>query len=168
MKVTKKLAKHSLLLAVSLLVLFSIAAPAVVAEKNGSLEMKIDRIKEEQNNSPSNHETELDKVFPDLFADETATVIEKKETENNQSMEELQEELFAMKKEPGTQLHATRDSLFKENYSLTASATTTAEEPEATSEESDSGLGNTVLMALTGAGLLLSGGLYIMMQKTLG
>ncbi|WP_053218437.1 type VII secretion protein EssA [Virgibacillus senegalensis] len=166
MKVKQKLGKHSLFLATALLVLTTYAAPAVYADSDGSLKMKVDRIKQEKKENQSNKETELDKVFPDLFAEETFTTIKQVEDKNNQSMEALEEELFTMKEEPVAELHATRESLFKENYSLTASTTTVEEEQE--TEDRNNGLGSTVLMALTGAALFLTGGLYIMMQKTLG
>ncbi|SDM26214.1 type VII secretion protein EssA [Sediminibacillus halophilus] len=166
MKATQKLGKHSLFLAAALLVLTTYAAPAVYAESDGSLKMKVDRIKQEKKENQSNKETELDKVFPELFEEETFTAIKQVEEESNQSMEALEEELFTMEEEPVTTLHATRDVLFEETYSVTASTTADADEKQA--DEESSGVGNTVLMALTGAGLLLSGGLYIMMQRTLG
>lgn len=164
MKMKPKLVRVIFIISISLLVFSFFGTPAATASNKGNLEMKIDRIMKDESERTSNLETELDKVFPTLFAEETTKEINRQAAEKRQSLEELENMLFKMDAEPNKTLQVTKDSLFTNDYVATSKQAADVNETE---EESTSESGNTWLIALAGVALLLSTGLYFMMQKML-
>lgn len=166
MKMKQKLVKVIFTIVISLLVVWEYQTPAVIADSQGKLEMKIDRITEEKSENTSKKETEIEKIFPMLFAEETATTVEEKKAQQEQSLDKLEEVLFTINAEPNKTLQQTKDALFTKDYE-TIAATTTKQTDDQSEDKEASESDNTMLYALAGFALLLCGGLYVMMQKML-
>lgn len=165
MKMKQKLVKVILPI-ISLLVVWGYQTPAVIADSDGKLEMKIDRITEEKSENTSKKETEIEKIFPMLFAEETATTVEKKKAQQEQSLDELEAVLFTIDAEPNKTLQQTKDALFTTDYA-TIAATTTKQSEDHSDNKGVSESDHTLVYVLVGFALLLCGGLYVMMQKML-
>lgn len=164
MKKKQRLVKAILTLVISVLVVWGYQAPAASADSDGDLEMKIDRIVEDDKKNTVNQETELEKIFPTLFTEETSKIIAEKKAEQQQSLEELESDLFAKDVQINKTLDSVKDDLFTKDYEEIAASTSKPNKDEIAETSQSS---NTWLYVLTGFALLLCGGIYVMMQKML-
>ncbi|MFD1850870.1 type VII secretion protein EssA [Oceanobacillus bengalensis] len=128
----------------------------------GSLELKIDRIIQGEDERTIIQETELEKVFPTLFEEETNEKIDVVEKEKERTLDALEESLFRMESVKNVTLQNIKQSLFSDNYIVTASSTSS----EVNDKESNNGIGNVLLLSLTIVGCFLAGGLYLLMRKS--
>ncbi|MBP1968671.1 type VII secretion protein EssA [Virgibacillus natechei] len=134
------------------------------AENSGEMELKIDRIGGEGRQSYQNTETEMEKRFPHLFKEETNAAIESKQTEVEDSVEELEQSLFTMDEDAGdTIVQDTKSALFNDDY--TAPQTASNENQE---EEGNSSLGNALYIGFAGLASVLCVGVYAMIQRFTG
>ncbi|MUK87582.1 type VII secretion protein EssA [Ornithinibacillus sp. L9] len=165
MKVQQKLVKAMLLFSTILLILgvnIHLVSAESSSNNRGSLEFKIDRIEKSKETDREISETELEKVFPSLFSEETETTIHDQQTEEEKLLKELEQSLFSMETEPNETLEDVKQTLFTEDYTVTVSQSIQDQE-----EEKNSGLGNSVIAVFSGFAFLLCGGVYVMMRKML-
>lgn len=128
----------------------------------GSLELKIDRIIKGEERKTINQETELEKVLPNLFTEETKEKLDLVEEEKEKTLEELEESLFRMENVKNVTIQNIKQSLFTDDYTATASSTSNMVEDE----ENKNGIGNVLLIFFTFIGCLLAGGLYWLLRKS--
>lgn len=103
--------------------LLPVSIQAEEHEKNsGELEIKINRITEDRKNI-ENKETELERIFPELFEAETAEKIEQAKEAQKQDMLDLKEELFLGEQKEYSFLEETKDLLFTPEYDVVESYT---------------------------------------------
>ncbi|WP_235000450.1 type VII secretion protein EssA [Virgibacillus dakarensis] len=137
------------------------ASAADSPKKNGELEWKLDRIiQNESGDNRRNTATELEKTFPDLFKEETTSVIEEKQVESTESIEKLGESLFTMESEGNTTIKKLENALFTSEYTAPTTSSEKAQE-----EQESSWLNNALVAGLTGLVCVVFGGIYIMMRK---
>ncbi|MEC5425194.1 type VII secretion protein EssA [Virgibacillus sp. C22-A2] len=129
--------------------------------KSGSLQLKIDRIIKGESERTQMNQTELEKVFPTLFTEETQVWFTEVKKEQEESLEELERSLFTKEIDSNTTALDIKEALFASDYTSSASSFTN----QVSQEDSGSGFGEKVLVTLTALALLLCGGLYFMMQK---
>lgn len=129
--------------------------------ESGGLQIKVDRIIKGDSERTQMNETELEKVFPTLFTEETQVWFTEVKKENEASLERLERSLFTTEIDSNTTALDIKASLFASDYTSSASSSTN----QVSLEDSGSGFGNTFLVTLTALALLLCGGLYFMMQK---
>lgn len=164
MKVQKRLAKSIVLFCISLLVLVSLPILAVADEqKSGNMQIKTDRIMKGQNENTDFRETELERVFPTLFTDETKETIVEKDLENERMVEDLGQSIFFIDREVTSTVEDVKDDLFSEEYTAVASSGNHVQEEAS----SGGGLSNTLMVVFAGMGILLFGGLYVAMRSLL-
>ncbi|GAB3799675.1 type VII secretion protein EssA [Virgibacillus kimchii] len=164
MKVQKKQAKYKIILflCMSLLILVCLPVSAMAdTEKRGELQFKIDRIIGGNDGETELRETELERSFPDLFSDDVGLIIEEREKENQQMMEELEESIFTADLQANSTVEEVKDALFSEDYTAVASGRGEMQEENTAS----SSFNNTLLTIFSGLGILLFGGLYFMMRS---
>lgn len=164
MKVQKRLANFIVLLCISLLVLVCLPVSAMAnEEKRGNMQIKTDRIIKGQNQDTNLRETELERVFPELFTDETKEKIVNKENKNERTLDELEQSIFSNDRVANSTVEDVKDVLFTEEYTTVASSRNHVQEESS----SGNGLSNTLMVVFSGAGLLLFGGLYVAMRSML-
>ncbi|RDW16464.1 type VII secretion protein EssA [Oceanobacillus arenosus] len=163
MKVKLRPVKVLFLLSIILLILVPYQASAEKESSgNGELRMKVDRITQDKDGRKQQMETELDKVFPALFAEETDMRIEEKEMEQEEALENVHQSLFTMEAaNTNVTLSNIKQSLFTNEYTITAAQNTQDQ------EEKSSRLSNAFLITLIGIAIVLCAGIYMMMQKML-
>lgn len=163
MKVQKKLVKFTVLLYISLLVLVLLPVSAAADEgKSGSLQMKTDRIIKGQNENTDLRQTELERIFPTLFTDETKEAVAEKNLENEKTMEKLEESIFFMDGDKTSTVQNVKEALFSEEYAAGSVGNQVQEE-----SPSSSGLSKILIVVFAGIGILLFGGLYLAMRSVL-
>lgn len=160
MKVKMSLRRISLLLACFTACLLFMAPFQTAAEDSGKMQLKIDRIDQQQEQEYKNVETELEKKFPDLLKKETQSVIRTKQKEEKTSMEKLEQSLFTTDIKADTTLEDTKASLFNEDY--TAPKTSTSDVQE---EEDNAIISKVLYTALAVLASILCVGVYMMMRK---
>lgn len=164
MRVQKKLAKSIILLFIGVLVLGLLAVPAAAEEEGrGGLKINPDRIIKGQNENTDLRETELEKVFPELFTDETKETIEETELQQKSKLEELEQSIFSYELEGNTVVQEVKDDLFTAEYTVAQSGGNHIQEDAS----SGSGASNTLLAVFTGFGIVLFVGLYAAMRTML-
>ncbi|WP_405100992.1 type VII secretion protein EssA [Oceanobacillus sp. FSL H7-0719] len=163
MKVQKKLVKFTVLLYISLLVLVLLPVSAAADEgKSGSLQMKTDRIIKGQNENTDLRQTELERIFPTLFTDETKDAVAEKDLENEKTMKKLEESIFFMDGDKTSTVQNVKEALFSEEYAAGSAGNQVQEE-----SPSSSGLSKILIVVFAGIGILLFGGLYLAMRSVL-
>lgn len=164
MKVQKKLVKFTVLLYISLLVLVLLPVSAAADEgKSGSLQMKTDRIIKGQNENTDLRQTELERIFPKLFTDETKEAVAEKDLENEKTMKKLEESIFFMDGDKTSTVQNVKEALFSEEYIAAGSAGNQVQEES----PSSSSLSKILIVVFAGIGILLFGGLYLAMRSVL-
>ncbi|WP_449354462.1 type VII secretion protein EssA [Virgibacillus natechei] len=165
----KVLLKRISLLSVCLIGMLMFMTPFLAvaednAENNGKMELKLDRIGEDGTQNYQNTETEMEKRFPHLFKEEVDSAIESKQTEVENSVEELEQSLFTMDEDAGdTVVQDTKSALFNEDYTAPQTASNDNQE-----EEGNSGLGNALYIGFAGLASVLCIGVYVMFQRFTG
>ncbi|WP_018932436.1 type VII secretion protein EssA [Gracilibacillus lacisalsi] len=128
-------------------------------ESKGKINWKIDRIMENDSKEErSKRETELEKRFPELFKDETTEVISTIKEEKQDSIDKLEQDLFATELEANTMIDDTKQALFTQDYVAPEAASSTEEEVD---NESSSLL----MTGFIGLACLIGGGMYLMFQR---
>lgn len=168
MRQVKGLPKRTSILLIFLLSFILIPAFPTNAEEtlkhDGKLRFKQERIGENDTvtgqETSANLVTELEKVAPDLFKEQTKEKIETKQREFNETYERLEEKLFTKPHEENVVLKETESALFANDYTT----------PKVASEEqvqnSNGGLASTpILASLIGVALAICGGIYVFMRK---
>ncbi|GEM_PF-5398848 len=161
MRIQKKLVKTSALLCVSglILVLMPVSATAD-KEKDGKLQLKMDRIINSQDEQMDLRETELERTFPTLFTVETNQAIKEKKMENKSTIKELEQTIFSLDIDKTSTVQNVKDHLFSEEYAITAS-----NENQVKEEPSSGGGFSKIMIGLfVGIGTLLFSGLYLAKQ----
>lgn len=130
-------------------------------DNKGSLKFKVDRIKG-QTEQTDLRQTELERLFPTLFTDETKETIEEVKQENEKELNELKETIFFTNVETNQTVEKVKSALFTEEYTVVASHNNHEE-----GEDSGTGMSSTMLAVFSGLGLLLFGGLYFAMRAML-
>lgn len=128
-------------------------------ENRGNIKWDIDRILDDGlEEERYRNESEMEKMFPELFQDETYETIRSIQEKNKQSMEDLESTLFSTEFEKNKMINDTREHLFTSDYVAPKSSKNTEIEQE-------SGWFNNILIAgLMGVGALALGVMYMMFR----
>lgn len=162
MKVQKKLVKLIIILITSLKVFGFMTIPVLAdGENRGGLRINTERIIKGQSENIELRETELERIFPTLFTDETKEMIEKTEQLNKNNLEELEKSIFSQDLDGNTMVEEVKNALFTEEYSVAVSGSNQDEEDAS----SDGIVSTTILTVFSGLGLLLLVGLYTGMRS---
>ncbi|MFS0752073.1 type VII secretion protein EssA [Oceanobacillus sp. 1P07AA] len=163
MKTKLKLVNLAFVSSMILLILLPIGVSAETgSEKDGSLQMQIDRIIQDKDEKNEMRETELDKIFPSLFTSETTQEINEKVNAEEDKIENIEQNLFSEDVEGNVVIQEVKDSLFQSDYESVAANSSNVEE-----ESSSSSSSNIILMTFAGIAVALCGGLYVLMQRLL-
>lgn len=162
----KRLWKHAsiFVLVIGLLVAVSQQASAEdTSNRSGKLRLKVDRIGESKHvEKQTDKMTELEKMAPDLFTEETQTAIEEKKKEMHTEMTELEQSLFVITPEIDTTMEDMKSTLFASDYTVPKMTVANGDEPE---NGSGGIMGNTLFASLVGMVVLLCGGIFAAMRK---
>lgn len=135
------------------------------SDNNGEMKLKMDRIGGDGAQNYQNTETEKEKRFPHLFNEETKEVIESKQSEEEATVQELEEVLFTMDVEDvDTVLEDTKQELFNEEYTAPAADNN----QDNSQEESNSGWSTALYIGFAGLAAILCMGIYAMFQRFSG
>ncbi len=131
-------------------------------DNKGELEWKIDRIiQDETGDDRKNTETELEKTFPDLFKEETTSVIQAEQVKNEETIDQLETALFTMDSNGDSTIHKLEQSLFTSEYTAPKTSSSEAQEEE----QDGSWFTNAFVIGLIGLVCVVFGGIYLMMRK---
>ncbi|MGC4376900.1 type VII secretion protein EssA [Fictibacillus sp. Mic-4] len=133
-------------------------------EHDGTIHWKSDRISQNESEkkkaeSQSNKETELEKIAPDLFSEQTRAAIESKQRKNKQQMESIKHSLFVTPVKKDMVIKNSRKALFTDNYQAPFVA-----EPQSDEDGRSRGMSKTVTTILGGVALLICTGIYKMIR----
>lgn len=165
------LVKRSSVIAVSLIVTLSIFPSLTIAEESpedtGKLKVKMERIGQndtDRKNSGTNDnkETELDKIAPSLFEEQTRAAIQVKQQELQDTTEQLENVLFVTDSKGNTALMETEETLFTSDYDVEMTVAINQNNNKDNEEESISG---NIVAGLSGLVLMGCAGLFLMMRK---
>lgn len=145
----------------------SVSAKAEETLKHsGKLQFKQERIGRDDQSSlgevSAQMETELEKVAPDLFKEETALSIKEKQTKTIESQNNLENMLFIQQGIENTVLEDTETSLFATDYTAPQNR---AQEDSIQASDSEGKMGTMILSSLIGVALAICGGIYAFMRK---
>lgn len=138
----------------------------ILAEDNDSDKGKIkwdtDRILNDRKDEDEDlQETELDKLFPELFDVETKETVQQVQEENKESLTELENSLFSKELKEDDTVEKTEESLFTSDYVAPPPSTNQEEEQD----DQNTGLYTVLVLSFIGLGVLVLGGVYFMFQK---
>ncbi|WP_416151680.1 type VII secretion protein EssA [Salipaludibacillus sp. HK11] len=137
----------------------SISAENSTDTDKGKIDWKIERISEKDRNSDhSNQETQLEKRFPDLFKGETFDEIQNVKENQQESLEYLEQNLFALEVESNSTIEDMKQALFTTDY-VAPTATTSSEEEQINMGSSF------LLIGFVSIASFISWGIYVMFQK---
>lgn len=134
MRVRQKQIKYLLLFSFS--IFFLIPHHIIGAEGisgKGKLQIKTDRLLRDENQEQELRETELDKIFPDLFKEETKEKLDAKQEAMLLQEEELKASLFTMDMN-NTSIYDIKSDLFSDSHEVNHETSSQEMEEEATAE----------------------------------
>lgn len=160
-----KLINRIILIVCCFLLLMPVLASAEVTDEEstnkgiGQMDWKIDRIikKDSQQNK---NETELEKSFPDLFKEETTTIIHQVKEKEQQSFNELKDGLFTTDINASAMIEETKEMLFTADY--------VAPRTVDTEEEAESSSSSILMVSLAALACVVSGAVFLLFQKLTG
>lgn len=131
-------------------------------DSKGKLRMKADRISQDEaerikQDSDAYKETELEKLAPDLFKEQTRAAIQREQEQQKENMEDIKENLFVTKQHKDTTVKDSRVALFSKDYSIPATA--------AHGEVEGKAMGPQIFGALGAILFLICGGIYGAFRK---
>jgi type VII secretion protein EssA len=129
---------------------------------SGKLRFQTERIGQDgKSKLQVDKKTELEKVLPNLFKEETQAVIDARQKELNQEADELRQMLFVTVQEHDITTQETMKTLFASDYTVPKASAANND-----LNESDNGImGNTLFSSLIGIVVLLCGGIFAVMRK---
>lgn len=138
-------------------------------DHSGEIRLQTDRIgqdavERENLDTKDDQETELEKMVPNLFKEQTQAALKTKQIEIEQSTSELEQGLFASPSKPNMTLKNTEKVLFSSNYTVQTTKALTQNEPD----QQGGFLNSKTITTFLGMVVLGCGGLFTMMRKTLG
>jgi type VII secretion protein EssA len=139
-------------------------------DHSGKIRLQTDRIgqdavERENLETQDYQETELEKLAPNLFKEQTQAALKTKQIEMEQSTSDLQQGLFVSPSKPDITLKHTEKVLFSSNYTVQYTAVPSENEPE----DQQGGILNTkTITTFLGMVVIGCGGIFTMMRKTLG
>jgi type VII secretion protein EssA len=133
------------------------------SKNSGKLRFKTERIDQGENEKKhQNIETELDKVFPTLFREETIITINLEKVKQAEHTKELEQILFEMPSKSDTTLHDMKgETLFTVDYTPPKTSTVN----EVTEDGQATSIGKGAFASLAALLLVLCGGIYTMLLK---
>jgi len=156
---------------IGFLFMFSLQPMADEAlDHSGKIRLQTDRIgqdaiERENLETRGDQETELEKLAPDLFKEQTLDALRMKQLELEQSTSDLQQALFVAPSKPDITLKNTEKVLFSSNYIVQQTPVPTQNEPE---NQPGDFLNTKTITTFLGMVVLGCGGIFTMMRKTLG
>lgn len=130
--------------------------------ERGRLNMDLDRISGgNRGGEQVNKETELERTFPELFREETKETIVKKQLEQAEWFEEIQQSIFEMESQSDTTVAHVLESLFTDSYTAPSSDSRINE------EEFSEGASNVLLFSIIGLVTLVGGFVFMMMRQVM-
>lgn len=138
-------------------------------DQSGKLQIKIERIGQddaERVRSQDQQETELEKIAPDLFKEQTRAAVQTKQKQMEKQVKTLKGELFtgAVAAQDNSEIKNLKKALFAKKYPGQPSVITAQNNNE---DKGEGLIGKKAVAFLFGFILLLCGGIYGMIQKTL-
>lgn len=134
-------------------------------DHSGKLRLETDRIgkdpaEREKSESKDGKETELEKVAPDLFNEQTRAAIQAKQAEMEKLTKKVKQKLFIKSSGSDTSLKEKEKALFSSDYSVR-----TAEASNKNNQASF--MSNKIVIALVGILAAGCAGIYVMSRKML-
>ncbi len=136
-------------------------------DKNGELRVKIERIGEEKADPEKLEfqdveETELEKIAPGLFKEQTRAAIESSQKGLDETAKHFEDSLFVSPVKQNTMIEDTEKALFSNEYEVEYYAI-----PSENNPQSDDGnvISIEVLAAIFGMVFIICAGIYLMMKK---
>jgi len=135
---------------------------------SGELRLKTDRISQSEEDrqkmdSNDNKETELDKIAPDLFKEQTRDAIQSKKKELENTTKTVEKTLFVFPNNHYVTMKDTEKTLFLKNYNVQTATEVNQEINE--NPEGNSLIGKKTMASLFGVVLIICGGIFAMMRK---
>ncbi|WHY67409.1 type VII secretion protein EssA [Neobacillus sp. SuZ13] len=139
-------------------------------DHSGKIQLQTDRIGQdaidrEKLETQGDQVTELEKLAPGLFKEQTQDALKTKQLELEQSTLDLQQGLFVAPSKPDITLKNTEKVLFSSNYTVQQTPAPTQNEPE---NQPGDFLNAKTITTFLGMVVLGCGGIFTMMRKTLG
>ena len=158
----KQIHKITLCIFCLLLVLPANASAEDSPKNKGEIQWDIDRIiQDDPVEERYRTESEMEKIFPELFTDETHKTIQSVEQKNQAKMQEFENSLFLIDVEKDDMIDDTKEALFTSDYVAPKSPSGDHDKPV-----QESSLFNNLLIAgFIGLGVIVLGGIYMLFRK---
>jgi len=169
MKALVKLYSMAVILIIGLLAFLTLPAYAANdLNHTGDLRLKTDRISQsnedrQKMDSTDNKETELDKIAPDLFKEQTRDAIRLKKKELANTTKTVEEKLFVSPNNHYVTMKDTEKTLFPINYNVQTATDVNQDNNE--TPKGSSLMGKKAMASLFGLVLIICGGIFAMMRK---
>ncbi|MEH7307077.1 type VII secretion protein EssA [Neobacillus drentensis] len=139
-------------------------------DHSGEIRLQTDRIgqdavERENLDTQDYQETELEKMAPDLFKEQTQAALKTKQIEMEQSTSDLEQGLFVSPSKPNITLNNVEKVLFSSNYTVQNTTATNQNEPD---NNQDGFLNTKIITTFLGMVVIGCGGIFTMMRKMLG
>jgi type VII secretion protein EssA len=128
--------------------------------ERGKLNMDLDRISGSSQEDQTNTITELEKVFPELFRDETRESIDRKQLEQEEWLEDLHRSIFEMESQTDATVALVQETLFTESYTAPTTESYAHEEPS-------EGANNVLLFSIMGFIFMVGGAVFALMRHVM-
>lgn len=168
----KRLIRISILVAAAIGVQPLLSAHSLADEHldhNGKLDLQVDRISDDikTEESQSESETELEKIAPGLFKKQTRAAVQKKQKELDHTVNRLKEEIFAdsVASETKTNIYDAKKTLFSQHFFTQHSSP--AIQSIANHAEKKEGVNQIAIGFLGGFAVMLAGGIFVLIRKTM-
>ncbi|MFV8828654.1 type VII secretion protein EssA [Alkalihalobacterium sp. APHAB7] len=147
------------ILIVSLLLPMSVvlAESQLSTEERGKLNMNLDRISGSKGDQTKT-KTELEKVFPELFRDETRELIDRKQLKQEEWLQDLHQSIFEMESQADATVALVQETLFTESYTAPTTQSLAQEIPNEDAQ-------NVLLFSALGFILMVGGVVFTMMRQ---
>ncbi|MED3653953.1 type VII secretion protein EssA [Heyndrickxia sporothermodurans] len=170
----KQLVKHFSILAIFFVGGFSLSTLPSFADSDhldhsGKIRLKTDRIgqddaQRQKLESQDDKETELEKIAPDLFKKQTRDAIKTKQKEMEETMEQIEKNLFDVPIKEVTNTNDIKKVLFSNEYSVQYATNSNQKNNQ---QEETEGVSKKIVVTLFGFVLMICGGVFVMMRKML-
>ena len=148
--------------------IFSLSAMAEADRDNsGELRVKIERIGQdevdpEKLESQDVEKTELEKIAPGLFKEQTRAAIESRQKGLDETAKQFEDSLFVSPIKQNSTIEDTENALFSNEYEVEFYAIPNQNNPQKDEENS---ISKEVLVAIFGIVFISCGGIYLMVKK---
>ena len=158
----KQILKFTLCIFCLLLVLPTNASAEDNPKNKGEIQWDIDRIMEgDSDGKRYRTESEMEKIFPELFDEGTYETIQTVEQKNQAKMQEFENSLFLIDIEKDDMIDDTKEALFTSDYVAPKSPSGDHDKPV----QESSLFNNLLIGGFIGMGVIVLGGIYMLFRK---